>query len=246
MNQYKLLIVDNPSNVKSIEDCLHDKSCFLQSASSGQEALKIMRNSNIDILISRLELLDINGLALYKAMKDQRPDMHFILIADSSCKMDTSDCHQLKIINRSENMNTISDCVNQAISQIKKNQQLQKKILIVEDTKALLFTQLKMLKKIGFSNIVTAANGNHAIALLMEMTSPPDLIISDWYMPEKTGLELLQWLQQNDTFKTIPFIMATSKKEAMMAIDAGANHFLIKPYDIDTIQKAVEKVLDNN
>jgi len=243
MNQYKLLIVDNPDHVKNIEDCLHDQTFSLQSAGSGQAALKILRNTHIDILISRLELLDINGLAIYKAMKDQKPDMHCILIADSSCRMDTNDCHRLKIITRSSNMNTISDYVNQAISQIKQKKQSQKKILIIEDTKALLLTQLKMLKKIGFSNIVTANNGKHAMNLLIEMSSPPDLIISDWYMPEKTGLELLQWLNQNDIFKTIPFIMATSKKEAMMAIDAGANHFLIKPYDIETIQKAVEKFL---
>lgn len=243
MNRFKLLIVDDPKNVKNIEDSLSNQSCLMMSACSGQDALKILRRTDIDILISRLELLDINGLAMYKAMKDQKPDMHWILIADSSCKMDTQDCQRLKIIDRPSNMTTISDCVCHTISQIKQNRRSKLKILIVEDTKSLLLTQFKMLKKLGFSNIVTANNGKRAIDCLVEMTPPPDLIISDWYMPEKTGLELLQWLQQNDSFNQIPFIMATSKKEAMMAIDAGANHFLIKPYDIETIQKAIEKVL---
>jgi len=241
MNQYQLLIVDDPTNVKSIENCLNNKLCSLQTACSGQEALKIMRTTDIDILISRAELLDINGLAVYNAMKEKKPDMHCILIADSSCRLDSQECHRLKIINRSSHLTTISDCVNQAISQIKQLQRLQKKILIVEDTKSLLLTQLKMLKKLGFSDIVTANNGCQAIECLA-MMAPPDLIISDWYMPEKTGLELLQWLQKSE-YKEIPFIMATSKKEAMMAIEAGAHHFLIKPYDIETIRKAIEKVL---
>jgi len=243
MRQYKLLIVDDPKNIKQIENCLKERPCMMQSASCGQAALKIMRSDDIDILISKLDLLDINGLAMYKAMKDQKPDMHCILIADSTCKMDTEDCHQLKIINRCSDMNAISDHVNQLISLIQKKLRSQQQVLIVEDTKSLLLTLLKMLKKIGFSDIVTANNGNQAIELLSEMPSPPDLIISDWYMPEKTGLELLQWLQASDTFKNIPFIMATSKKEAMMAMNAGANNFLIKPYDIEMIHKAIERVL---
>jgi DNA-binding NtrC family response regulator len=244
MNRFKLLIVDDPKNIKNIEGCLHNQSFSVMSACSGQDAIKILRSTDIDILISKLELLDINGLAMYKAMKDQKPDMHCILIADSSCKMNSQDYQRLKIIDRPSDVKTISDCVGHVISQIKQNQRSKLKILVVEDTKALLFTQVKMLNKLGFSNIETASNGNQAIKCLTEMTCPPGLIISDWYMPEKTGLELLQWLQQHDSFNQIPFIMATSKKEAMMAIDAGANHFLIKPYDMDTIQKVIEKVLD--
>jgi DNA-binding NtrC family response regulator len=243
MRQYNLLIVDDPDNIKRIENCLQDRPCATQSASCGMAALKIMKNTDIDILISRLELVDINGLAMYKAMKDQKPDMHCILIADSTCRMDTEECHRLKLINRCSDMDTIPDHVNLLISQIQKKQRAQKKVLIVEDTKSLLLTQLKMLKIIGFSDIVTANNGNQAIKLLSEMTSPPDLVISDWYMPEKNGLELLQWLQSHNSLNTIPFIMATSKKEAMMAIDKGADHFLIKPYDIEMIQKAIDRVL---
>ena len=243
MNQYKLLIVDDLKNVKIIEECLHNESYSIQSACSGKAAFKILRSTNIDILISKIDLLDINGLSIYKAMKDQKPDMHCILIADSSCRMDSQECHRLKIIDRSSNMNILTDCVNQTISQMKQNQRLQKKILVVEDTKSLLLTQVKMLNKLGFQNILTANNGNHAIELLAEITPPPDLIISDWYMPEKTGLELLEWMKSNDSFKKIPFIMATSKKEALMAINAGANHYLIKPYDLEMVQKAIEKVL---
>jgi len=243
MNQYKLLIVDDPKNVQRIQDCLHNASCSMQTACSGQAALKIMRSTDIDILISKIDLLDINGLAMYKAIKDHRPDMHCLFISDTTSQMDSQECHRLKIIERSVNMNSISEFVDQTIIQIKQNHYDQKKLLVVEDTKALLFTLVKMLKKLGFSNIVTANNGNQAIECLVEMTPPPDLIISDWYMPEKSGLELLQWLQGNDVLKNIPFIMATSKKEAMMAINAGANHFLIKPFDIETIQKAIERVL---
>jgi len=243
MSSYKILIVDDPENVNRIEDCLQEISCTMQSVCSGQAALKTMRNTDIDIFISRLELLDINGLAIYKAMKDQQPGMQCILITETSKKMEQQDCQRLQFFNRSTNMNRMTDCVNQAIIHIQKWQRAQKKILIVEDTKALLLTQQKMLKTLGFANILTANNGNHAIEMLLKISPPPDLIISDWYMPEKNGLELLQWLKRNDTFKTIPFIMATSKKEAMMAVDAGADNFLIKPYDIATIQKTIEKVL---
>ena len=242
MSQYKILIVDNSDNVKSIEDCLKDQSCTMISASTGRSALKILRSADIDILISRLELLDLNGIALYNAMKDQHPDMHGILLADSTCKMDSNERDQLKVIDRPFDMNTLSDCVKQTISQIKQKQRFQKRILIVEDTKSLLMTQLKMLKIIGFTDIITANNGNHAIEIIEEMTSPPDLIISDFYMPEKTGLELLQWLKNHASFKNIPFIIATSKKEAMMALAAGADHFIIKPYDFKTIQEAIDNV----
>jgi len=242
MNCFKLLIVDEPKNVKNIEKCLQKQPCSMVTACSGQDAIKIMRSTEIDILISKVDLLDINGLAMYNAMKDQKPDMHCILISDTSCRLDSPECQRLNIIDRPSNMDIISDCVNRTISQIKQMQRSKFKILTVEDTKSLLFTQVKMLNKIGFSNIVTAYNGKQAIELLADMT-PPDLIISDWYMPDINGLELLLWVQGNESFKKTPFIMATSQKEAMMAIEAGANHFLIKPYDIKTIEKAIESVL---
>ncbi|ETR66907.1 MAG: Chemotaxis protein cheY [Candidatus Magnetoglobus multicellularis str. Araruama] len=190
-----------------------------------------------------MELMDINGRALFLSMKKRRPDMQCILISDHNCNSNVQECDQLQVFKRSVDMKSLSELVNQMVSKMEKNQLLHKNILVVEDTRVLLLTQVKMLKKLGFTNIDIAHNGKQAIELLNEKDDYPGLIISDWYMPEKNGLELLQWVRTNERFKHTPFIMATSKKEAMMAIEAGANHFLIKPFDMETIQTAIEKVL---
>jgi two-component system chemotaxis response regulator CheY len=118
------------------------------------------------------------------------------------------------------------------------------RILIVEDD----LSTRKLIKRFcihdGLTNIVEASNGREAINLLK---NPPitssgkdsltarkfSLIISDWYMPEVNGLELLKFVRHESKQKSIPFIFLTSQKEKeyfQEAMCEGVTDYIIKPF----------------
>lgn len=117
-------------------------------------------------------------------------------------------------------------------------------ILIVDDYSTMLRIIKNLLNQIGFYNIIEASNGKEALEKLQ--ISPVKLIISDWNMEEMSGIELLQSVRANDNFKAIPFIMVTaeSKTENVMAAkNAGANNYIVKPFNAATLKQKLASVL---
>jgi len=116
------------------------------------------------------------------------------------------------------------------------------KILVADDsgTMRLMFKQI--LKQAGFENLVMAVNGDDGIKKVKEEN--PDLVISDWNMPVKDGLEFLQWLRSQEKYKTLPFIMATAqadKGQQIAIMEAGGNGHVPKPFDAEQIKAGILK-----
>lgn len=119
------------------------------------------------------------------------------------------------------------------------------KILLVEDAGVMRKLEGKALKSLGFTDITEAENGQDAITK-MEAGLQPDLIISDWNMPEKDGYELLVWVRSQEQFKATPFMMATGrgeKKEVAKATEAGVNSFIAKPFNAEELRLKIEEAL---
>jgi chemotaxis signal transduction protein/CheY-like chemotaxis protein len=115
------------------------------------------------------------------------------------------------------------------------------KILLAEDAKIMRRIEIKALNELGYSNIIEANDGAEAIELLDESI---DLIISDWNMPNKSGLELLTWVRADEKFKKTPFLMATAqsdKEHLKKAEDAGTNGFIAKPFANDELKDAIDR-----
>lgn len=73
-----------------------------------------------------------------------------------------------------------------------------------------------------------------------------DLILCDWEMPEMSGLELLNWCRAQDSLKTTPFIMVTSrgdKENVVQAIQSGVSDFIGKPFSNEQLTGKVRKAL---
>lgn len=116
------------------------------------------------------------------------------------------------------------------------------KILIAEDAKTMRRIEIKALNELGYSNIVEANDGAEAIELLDESI---DLIISDWNMPNKSGLELLTWVRAEEKFKDVPFLMATAqsdKEHLKKAEEAGTNGFIAKPFANNELRDAIDSI----
>jgi CheY-like chemotaxis protein len=89
-----------------------------------------------------------------------------------------------------------------------------------------------------------AVNGRKAQVLLSREVF--DLVLCDWEMPEMSGLELLTWCRQQDSLKTMPFIMVTSrgdKENVIQAIQAGVSDFIGKPFTNEQLLTKVKKAL---
>jgi DNA-binding NtrC family response regulator len=122
---------------------------------------------------------------------------------------------------------------------------MNRKILIIDDEANLRKTLAEILGARGYS-VLEADDGSTALELLKE--EQPDLIFSDWKMPQMGGRELLQFLRGEPRLASIPLIVITAFGSSHSAIEAtrlGAYDFVTKPFDLDEILATAERALDH-
>lgn len=118
------------------------------------------------------------------------------------------------------------------------------RVLIVDDSAVMRKIVRRTLRQAGFGghDVEEAENGVEALAKI-EGTRP-DVILSDWNMPEMSGIELLAELNRRGG--TPPFCFITSEATSAMklqASEAGACGFVIKPFTPESLADALGKVL---
>ena len=117
-------------------------------------------------------------------------------------------------------------------------------VLVVDDFETMRRIVKSSLKKCGFSNVIEAEDGKLALKKLEK--EKIGLIISDWIMPNMTGIEFLRAVRSDDRFKEIPFIMLTTegkKQDVIEAVNAGVSNYIVKPFNPDTLYDKIKKVL---
>jgi two-component system cell cycle response regulator len=103
------------------------------------------------------------------------------------------------------------------------------RVLVVEDDAATLKLLDAMLKKAGH-DVVLAQNGVEALRLIKQ--HPPQLVVSDWMMPEMDGIDLCQRLRASDEWRNIYVVILTAQENPdrlIQAFEAGADDYLLKP-----------------
>ncbi len=122
---------------------------------------------------------------------------------------------------------------------------LKMSILIVDDFATMRRILKNILRQIGFSNIFEADDGKTALKELKK--NKFDMILSDWNMPEMSGLELLKAVKSDDELKDIPYIMVTAeaqKDNIVEAVKAGVNSYVVKPFTADTVAAKLKQLFD--
>lgn len=116
-------------------------------------------------------------------------------------------------------------------------------ILVVDDYNTMVRIIRNLLRQLGFTDVDDAADGT--AALLKLNGKRYGLVISDWNMEPMTGYELLKQVRANPQTAGTPFIMITaeSKTENVVAAkQAGANNYIIKPFNAETLKHKIEAV----
>lgn len=121
---------------------------------------------------------------------------------------------------------------------------LKSRVLVLDDMSTMRKIVIKNLKEIGFTDIQEAADGNLGWQVLETSTPPVNLIISDWNMPNCSGLEFVRKVRANATYAKTPFIMLTAEAEATQvkeALIAGVTNYILKPFTPDILKLKLEQ-----
>jgi two-component system chemotaxis response regulator CheY len=118
------------------------------------------------------------------------------------------------------------------------------KILVADDSRVMRQIVIRTLRQAGFEghDVVEATDGQDGLTKAHE--ERPDLVLSDWNMPEVDGLEFLRSLRASGS--TVPFGFVTSEGSPDMrakAEEAGALFLIAKPFTPEAFQEALEPVL---
>ncbi|MCB1740073.1 MAG: response regulator [Gammaproteobacteria bacterium] len=117
-------------------------------------------------------------------------------------------------------------------------------VLIVDDSRAMRMIVKKTLKEAGYSglDITEAEDGSKALDLIKSDT--PDLVLSDWNMPNMNGIELLEALKDEGIKLTFGFVTTEATTEMRnRATDGGAKFLISKPFTVDSFKESLDKYL---
>jgi two-component system chemotaxis response regulator CheY len=117
------------------------------------------------------------------------------------------------------------------------------KILVVDDFSTMRRIVRNLLKELGFSNVYEAEDGVDALKKLRAETF--NFVVSDWNMPNMTGIDLLREIRKDATLKHLPVLMVTAeaKRENIIeAAQAGASGYVVKPFTAVTLDEKLQKI----
>jgi CheY-like chemotaxis protein len=121
-----------------------------------------------------------------------------------------------------------------------------KVILVIDDDPAFIFTAEKAIAKTWPDSVVKhAEEGDEAIELIRR-EKKPDLILLDYQMPGKNGIDILKEIRKNEKTRYVPVVMHTASSRASdvkAAYDAGANSYLNKNLDFISFTEELSAVL---
>jgi two-component system chemotaxis response regulator CheY len=119
------------------------------------------------------------------------------------------------------------------------------KILIVDDFATMRKVIKNLLRQTGYQNVTEAEDG---VVALKELKSQKiDFIISDWNMPNMTGIELLKAVRADSELSSLPFLMVTAEalqQNVVEAVKAGVSNYIVKPFTAEVLGEKIEKIIE--
>jgi two-component system chemotaxis response regulator CheY len=120
------------------------------------------------------------------------------------------------------------------------------KILVVDDFATMRKVIRNLLKQSGYEDIAEAEDGVTAMNVLK--STKIDFVISDWNMPNMTGIELLRAVRSDNDLCAMPFLMVTAeslKENVVEAVKAGVSNYIVKPFTAEVLGEKIEKIIEN-
>ncbi|UUV18772.1 response regulator [Fusobacteria bacterium ZRK30] len=251
----KILVVedDKIQNDALTELIKHDyKDIEILSSTSGEDALEVLTENSVDLLILDLGLLDYNDFEFIERLKEDEnfSNIPIIVYTGKEICMD----EEKKLRNKVENIiikgdrssQRLLDEIKLFVHNVKKHKNVvtsnddeifkDKKILVVDDDMRNVFALSSILEMNGI-DVEIANDGIEALEKLKDMEKI-DLVLMDIMMPVMDGYEAIREIRKMNEFKELSIIALTAKAmkgDRDSCLEAGANEYLSKPIETNKL-----------
>lgn len=245
--QARILIVDDhPNTARTLARAVSQLGAGLDiiTAENGETALELVRDKNVDILVTDMVMPGINGLELIKRLQAHpggRPAYVALITAydvpglkETARRMKVND-----VINKPVRPERLCQILAKAIEGLGRESAVQApeakaqlKILVADDLTDNVTLLSRYLENEGYL-CISASNGVEALAKMR--AEMPDLVLLDVNMPVKDGFETLQEIRGDAAIGHIPVIILTAARiepmDMQYALSIGADDYITKPFD---------------
>lgn len=119
------------------------------------------------------------------------------------------------------------------------------KFLVVDDSVTMRRIVINSLANLNYLDYVEATDGKDALA---KLESDPEInfVITDWNMPEMSGLQLVKAIRSDERFSELPVLMVTTrglKNDIIEALKARVNNYILKPFTPQVLREKIEQIL---
>ncbi|HTA88330.1 MAG TPA: HAMP domain-containing protein [Polyangiaceae bacterium] len=254
-----LVVEDNAAEQLSIRELLGHDDIEIVSATTGEDALAILREQAIDCVVLDLRLPDISGFDVLNRIRDDEtlPDLPVVVFTGRELTAEHStqlqDLARKVVIKGVESPERLLDetalFLHRVISDLPPHKQLMlerlhqsdedlrnKKVLVVDDDVRNIFALGSVLERHGMT-VITAQTGNEALACL-EKSSDIAVVLMDIMMPEMDGYQTMQLIRKQPPLRRLPIVALTAKAmkgDREKCLDAGASDYLAKPVNTEQL-----------
>jgi two-component system, chemotaxis family, chemotaxis protein CheY len=117
------------------------------------------------------------------------------------------------------------------------------KILVIDDFATMRRIIKNILKQLGYNDVDEADDGSTGLSKLK--SAKFDFVITDWNMPNMSGLDLVKAIRSDDDLKTMPILMVTAeamKENIIEAVKSGVNNYVVKPFTAEVMKEKMDKI----
>jgi CheY-like chemotaxis protein/HAMP domain-containing protein/signal transduction histidine kinase len=258
-----LVVEDSAAEQMSIGVLLGHDDIDIISASTGGEALRLLREEPADCVVLDLRLPDMTGFEVLENLRDDARLADIPVVVFTGRELSPEEDAQLHMIARSvvvkgvESPERLLDetalFLHRVVANLPDDKQVMleklhnsdedligRKVLLVDDDARNIFALSSVLERRGMK-VLTANTGREAIDLV---NSTPDLalVLMDIMMPEMDGYQTTQAIRSDKAFRRLPIIALTAKAmkgDREKCLEAGASDYLAKPVNTEQLLSAL-------
>ena len=263
-----ILVEDDPISQKAIQKMFEEQEVRIVTVASGEEAYDALKIEKFDCMILDLGLPGMSGLDLLDKISKKRSIVQPAVVVYTGRSLSREDYERLRrytdsiVLKGGESKERLQKEVSHFLNDTAfrstskehtptSTQKAEKKIfqnetiLLVDDDMRNTFALVRALKIQGL-NIVAAPDGKRALELLKKN---PDIrcVLMDIMMPVMDGYETMREIRKQKKFRKLPIITLSAKamaEDRAKCLKAGANDFLAKPVDMDSLVGILRSLLN--
>ena len=120
------------------------------------------------------------------------------------------------------------------------------RFLVIDDSMPMRRIVANVLARLGHTDVILAANGREAMKRIE--TEPIDFVITDWFMPEMSGIEFLRKVRDNPSTRNVPIVIITanaSSADVAHAVRLKVNGYVLKPFTAELLRERIDSICES-